>query len=94
MPYIKTFEREKLDRKIFELVKSLQDLGLENRAGNLNYTICMLLIALYPKNKYRELNDMMGVLDCVSREMYRRRVAPYEDEAMSINGDLNWHSDD
>lgn len=37
------------------------------------------------------LNDIIatfGILDCVSKEFYRRNVAPYEDTKISLNGDV------
>jgi len=88
MPYIEQEIRKILQPTITNVINALRKLGVDNRAGNLNYTICTILNALYPNDRYREFNDMMGLLDCIAKEMYRRRVAPYEDKAITKNGDI------
>ena len=37
---------------------------------------------------YTELSSIMGVLECVKQEFYRRMVAPYEDKKCEENGDV------
>lgn len=90
MPYIVQEKRIALQKAIADLVKELKELGVEERAGNLNYTFSTILNEMYPINKYRELNDLMGVLTCIQQEMYRKRIGPYEDTAVEKNGDINW----
>jgi broad-specificity NMP kinase len=37
---------------------------------------------------YTNVNSVMGVLSCVSAELYRRLAAPYEDRKIKENGDV------
>jgi len=79
MPYIKKEDRERLATG--ELPKN---------AGELNYTITKLLLN-YMKAKgtnYAHVNEVMGALNCVTQEFYRRWAAPYEDQKIAENGDV------
>ena len=79
MPYIKPEAREQLD-----------DGGLPDNEGELNYTITTLLdeyLAEYGFN-YANLNQVVGVLECAKLKIYRRMAAPYEDMKMEENGDV------
>ena len=42
--------------------------------------------------RYTDLNEVIGVLECVKQEFYRRVVVPYEDRKMAENGDVYGHS--
>ena len=71
MPYIKQEDRAKVDSNLYP----------EN-AGELNYAIHILL-ERYIEHKgecYQTYNDMMGALAGVQAELYRRKIAPYEDK--------------
>lgn len=37
---------------------------------------------------YNAINEVMGVLHCVSLELYRRVAAPYEDKKCRENGEV------
>ena len=79
MPYIINSAREQLD-----------DGGLPNSAGELNYMISSLIdeyLHEYGKN-YTNINEVIGVLECAKLELYRRIAAPYEDEKIEKNGDV------
>ena len=79
MPYIKPEQRALLDQGNFP-----------QNAGELNYCLTRWLqryLEMKGKN-YQSLNEIMGVLECVSQEFYRRAVAPYEDEKIRENGDI------
>ena len=56
----------------------------------MNYTICRLLKGIYPDREYRYkmINRMLGVLACVTAEIYRRVVSPMETDAIERNGDI------
>ena len=88
MPYIDKKSREIVDKKIELLAERAKELGQGGRAGVFNYIITRLIQMLYPRDRYAELNEALGVLDAVAREFYRRRVAPYEDEKAKQNGDV------
>jgi len=91
MPYIKQVKREVLDIAINDLHKALVDLELDddmnNMEGNLNYSITRLLRMCYGES-YGEINDAIGVLQCVMLEHYRTMAAPYENQARHDNGDI------
>lgn len=92
MPYIKKDEREVYDPQIDALIEQLTHFG-ENRApvvGHVNYVISKLIWGIFEKNgpSYTLGNNLMGVLECVKQEYYRRQLAPYEDEKSVENGDL------
>lgn len=58
-------------------------------AGELNYAITRLLIAyLGGAPNYQLYNDCLGALEGAKLELYRRRVAPYEDQKIQENGDV------
>jgi len=58
-------------------------------AGELNYVITKeILLYLGTRPKYENYNEVMGVLECVKQELYRRAVAPHEDKKRKENGDV------
>lgn len=56
--------------------------------GIVNYTLTKLLDRVYGSGGYYKFNRLMGVLECVKHEYYRRKIANYEDEKISENGDI------
>ncbi len=89
MPYIEQAGRDCLDPEIDALSEALR-FPLCREPGALNYTITTLLCRVLGDEgwSYKKINTMMGVLECVKQEMYRRVAAEYEDEAILRNGDL------
>ena len=87
MPYIKKEDREKFDSLVEELS------GLISNPGDLNYVISSLLHREIVKGglNYAKCNELIGVMDCASKEFYRKVVAPYEDTKIMLNGDLNFN---
>jgi hypothetical protein len=77
MPYIKQEHRERV----------ADGVGPFN-SGELNYTITKLCIDYLVERDYDEFNEVVGVLECVKQEFYRRMVAPYEDKKIEENGDV------
>ncbi len=64
--------------------------AIPENAGELNYFITMNLIR-YMSNKpekYQIYNDILGVLEGAKQEIYRRKIAPYEDLKIKENGDV------
>ena len=78
MPYIKEEDR-----------KALIERPPKN-AGELNYYIHILLNEYIKTNgeSYQVYNDIMGALQGVQSEVYRRKIAPYEDKKILENGDV------
>ena len=89
MPYIPMEKRETLDHTIISLACRLLAHEEDERAGMLNYAISSLLARLSKGDvNYRNINRMIGVLECAKLELYRRLASPYEDEKMQSNGDV------
>ena len=89
MPYIVKEKRTILDPAIEKLADAFQELNdAGNFAGNLNYVISKLLSSLYPAPNYQRFNDMVGALECCKLELYRKRIAPYEELKERENGPI------
>ena len=92
MPYITNDKRAVLDPAIDQLQKALVDLELDsddnNTQGNLNYAITRLLRLVYGA-RYQDVNDAIGLLECIKQEYYRTVAAPYEDQKKFDNGDVD-----
>lgn len=92
MPYIIQSKRDVLDPAIAQLVDGLRQLECDypegNFEGNINYIITKLLVLAYGKTSYRDINDIVGVLECCKLEFYRRRAAQYESQKAHDNGDV------
>lgn len=58
-------------------------------AGDLNFAVTCFIDNYIFENgcRYARLNEMIGALECCKLELYRRLVAPYEDEVLEANGD-------
>lgn len=85
MPYISPFDRSHIDRHVIDLAAVVKD------AGELNYAMTTFIDALFENGwtpGYGGFNTVMGVLECVKLELYRRVIAPYEDEKKQLNGDV------
>jgi len=87
IPYIKQEERKKFEWVIDNLVAFLNEKP-DDIAGNLNYVITSVLKKLSKDLRYKKANELIGVLECIKLEYYRRVVAPYEDKKIQENGDV------
>lgn len=85
MPYISSDRRDELDEE-----RAGGSEPVPESPGELNYEICRLIDAYISEHglRYRTLNDVMGVLESVKQELYRRIVGPYEDGKIEENGDV------
>lgn len=76
MPYIQKQQREYARR-------------YPDTSGELNYAITVLVHQyLGDKPNYQRFNDVIGALEGCKLELYRRKVAPYEDIKIKENGDV------
>lgn len=91
MPYIKPEERGNM----------VQLLKPPTTPGQLNYLITSICLAyMRGLNKavdlptedltYSSINSVIGALECVKLEFYRRQAVSYEDAKKIENGDLPW----
>jgi broad-specificity NMP kinase len=91
MPYIKTDKRDKYYTGLTELGNVLADVPKEDLPGELNFVISSILndnISYYHRVNYEYFNMVIGVLECVKQELYRRMLGPYEDIKIEENGDV------
>lgn len=90
MPYIDQVDRIDYNEPVEELA-SLLTTNTDGKpvAGEVNYVISKLVWDLFDANpSYTLGNNLVGVLECVKQEFYRRKLAPYEDAKIEENGDL------
>jgi len=90
MPYIDDDLRNGVDKEIEALAESIRaaNRNVSTLDGILNYTVCRLLTLLYPDESYFNYNRQVGALECIKLELYRRRIAKYEEVKIASNGDL------
>lgn len=86
MPYITQERRKVLD----EAIVNLNSLLLGQPIGDLNYAITRLVDSFVQevKEDYAAHNAIMGVLESVKQEYYRKRVARYENVKCHENGEV------
>lgn len=86
MPYIKQKQRDRIHDEMH--------LPVLNTVGQLNYFITEVIQHyLASKNSilhYKDYNEVMGALACISQEYYRRVVAEYETLKGEEEGDVFW----
>ena len=90
MPYIKLEDRKMYDEAIEQLGRELDGVAVFDEPGHLNYIIFALVRRMLQMEPigYARLNAIIGALECCKAEIYRRIVAPYEDEKIDQNGDV------
>lgn len=85
MPYIKQKRRQHFDKEIAALLQKLR--SSKARAGDINYCLSRLLKELWKDDEcYERANELLGILNAVNLELYRKCVAPYEDVKETENG--------
>lgn len=80
MPYIDEVRRAKI----------LEFKDPPSNAGELNFLITHVVwnYITLKGMKYQHFNDAMGALEGAKLELYRRKIAPYEDMKKETNGDV------
>lgn len=79
MPYIEEKRR-----------KQIRDGDTIDTAGELNFVFTEKIVEYLTDHgtSYQTINDIIGVLENCKLELYRRVIAPYEDEKIKKNGDV------
>ena len=80
MPYVSKDARSRLD-----------DGGKPEDSGELNYVITKMVDGYLCRKeglRYTNINEVVGVLECLKLEFYRRVAAPYEDVKLQESGDV------
>lgn len=82
MPYIAPKDRHVLDQAVNRLPEKM-------KVGEVNYTVSRLCDMYLSDHglSYTNVNNLIGALECIKLELYRRIAEPYEDEKMAENGD-------
>jgi hypothetical protein len=90
MPYIPKKDREKFDSLIEDIVDELTSHGYTSpKVGELNYVMSSIIWKLFKQNpSYTLGNNLIGTIQCVDREFYRRKLAKLEDKKILENGDI------
>ncbi len=85
MPYIKQEDRTRLS----PLASAIEVAEIKT-PGELNYLLTLLTHRFLNQKpeSYQGYNDAMGALEGAKLELYRRHVAPYENEKIEQNGDV------
>ena len=85
MPYISIKNRGRLN-----LCAHL-DAGAPDNAGELNYNISHICHQYLRRHgqRYKHINEVIGVLECAELELYRTIAAPYENQKGSENGSVS-----
>lgn len=88
MPYIKKDDRMKFDEGIQSIVTALFEKDTVS-VGEVNYVISTIIWDIFRQGpSYTLGNNLVGVLECVKQEFYRRQLSPYEDVKIIENGDI------
>lgn len=85
MPYIDQKNRPELDCVVRSVIHVLQQ--HHYHPGELNYVLTTILLGAKATG-YQGMNRLVGVLECVKLEFYRRALAIYEDKKIQENGDV------
>jgi len=97
MPYIKKEDRAKYDEIINSILFDIKcdkvswsyDPKREVSMGELNYLISSIVWKLFDTApSYTLGNNLVGMLECVKQEFYRRKLAELEDRKIKENGDI------
>jgi hypothetical protein len=88
MPYIKKERRAEI-AKDSKFGFNIEAIDVES-VGELNFAITKLCLDFLERDgrAYRSFNEIVGVLECVKLEFYRKAVVPYEEEKTKENGDV------
>jgi hypothetical protein len=88
MPYIKELDRVKFKPILEEFDKIILHSLIST--GDMNYLITKMVHNFLDEKgvSYKNINEMIGVLECAKLELYRKIASPYEDEKEKTNGKI------
>jgi len=85
MPYIPNNVRHALDL----ITGSVRSLGQQTTPGESNYVLTTIVLAFLGESPdYAGLERMLGRLEALKLETWRRMMVPYEDGKRAANGDV------
>lgn len=86
MPYISS-----ANRSMLKSTTTAIEMNPPVTIGDLNYILtkaCNAYLNRLLVKNYQGYNDVIGALECCKLEMYRRSIAPYEDNKIAEHGDV------
>lgn len=89
MPYIDQKLRDEIDPAIDELIAAISQTEARchgSLEGMLNYAMTRILVIEH--SDYRSIVRILGTLEAVKLEYYRRMAAPYEDYRRDRGGEV------
>lgn len=94
MPYIPPDRREVLDAYANAIAKHLKETAKEGSwIGDLNYVITRMILrtlrVMFKEIRYWQIVIVLGTLQALTVEFYRRIASPYENRQMERFGDVN-----
>mgnify|MGYP001571596617 CR=1 FL=1 len=93
MPYIKEHERSNIDAAFFREMNSGRHdwsfVAATMTPGQLNYLFTRFIVRYFNYSpNYQRIDEILGTLDAVAKEFYRRVAVPYEEKKLEENGDV------
>lgn len=89
MPYIARKDRGQYQKIVQELASLIPEDRMQ-RPGHINYVVSLLIEKIYGKQlRYADHNEIVGVLNCIALEFYRKKTTPYEEDKIREEGDLS-----
>lgn len=93
MPYLSPSIKKRLDPSLDALIVEIKAIAGEQSgeaafAGMLNYACTKLAARVMPERRYWAIATVIGVLNNVADEFYRRVGVPYEEERRAQHGDV------
>lgn len=87
MPYTKQADRVVYVPLIKQAVYLLENSG--NKTGDINFLFSSILTKMFKnEERYENANKLIGVLECIKLELYRKHIAGYEDLKEKENGSI------
>jgi hypothetical protein len=87
MPYIKDNMRDRVSPDLEKIIDNVRTFNEEQKDGVLNYIFTIMLAGSFDNESYLTYQRKVGILECCKLELYRSRVAPYEEKKKEENGD-------
>lgn len=95
MPYIDEPRRDEFAEGLAGLLEAMREAYGGLNPGDVNYLVTHVVNQFLRcraeedgRPRYQHYNAAIGVLESAKLELYRRMVAPYEDEKVLANGDV------
>lgn len=85
MPYITDDLRQQYEPMLGQIKQRF----ISGSAGELAFVLYRVVLAYWDTHQsYQGANAILGALSGTAAEFYRRKVAPYEDVKIDVNGDV------